>query len=94
MEASLSQIKTASLFGAFTTPSKLAVIKALFSGPVHVAGISELTNLDQPIVSQLLTQLRALGIVSFEKIGSRNYYQLEPTGKIRELIEIAEALAA
>lgn len=93
MQTPLNPIKTASFFGAFTTPLKLAVIKALLAGPVHVTAIGTLANLEQPLVSQTLTKLRALGLVTFEQVRSRRYYALAHPEQIRQLLAIAESHA-
>lgn len=94
METALTKLKTASFFGAFTTPPKIAVIKSLLPGPLHVIGIQAHTGLKQAIVSQMLMQLRRLGMVSFESKGRCKYYQLRNPGGIRQLLAIAEQLAA
>lgn len=94
MQVKQSISQTYSFFGAFTSPTKLAIIKSLLNEPLNVVGIQGQTNLAQPIISQILIKLRAIGLVKFTKKGTNHFYQLLQPETVRNLIMLVESLAA
>lgn len=83
---------TTSIFGAFTTPQRLVIAKALLPGPIHCAAISEITDYEQALVSQTLMKFRALDLVEFKQEGTRRYYQFKTPDKVQQLLTLAESL--
>ena len=83
----------AKLFRGFADPSRLSILEALRSGPLHVGAIVELTGLSQPNVSNHLRCLSECGLVQAEQRGRFVDYRLGDE-RIAELLQIADDLLA
>jgi DNA-binding transcriptional ArsR family regulator len=92
MKTELQLLLTASFFGAFTTPAKLAVLKSLLSGPEYVSAIGERTGLGQPITSKVLMELKAANLVTCTRQGRKHYYELKQRSQFKTLFTIAEEM--
>jgi len=71
---------TSDVFNAIAEPRRRAIIELLADGRAHSVG--ELVNameLAQPAVSKHLGVLRAVGLVSVERVGKSRLYALNPT---------------
>jgi DNA-binding transcriptional ArsR family regulator len=88
----MGTIKTTSLFGVFSNAQRLSIIKTIATGPISVSEIAEKHDVDLGTVSRVLMHLRVFDLVSSEKIGRTNLYQLTQPEKVQELIAIAESL--
>lgn len=76
--ASLEAIdRTAEVFKALATSSRLRILLILSHGPSTVTGIVDLTDLSQPLVSQHLKLLRGLGLVEVQRRGREAIYSLK-----------------
>lgn len=69
--------RTAELFKALATPSRLRILLVLSHGPTSVSGIVDQTALSQPLVSQHLKLLRGLHLVSVDRVGREAIYSLK-----------------
>ena len=56
------------------------IIQRLRAGPSSVGELAAALPVSRPAVSQHLTVLRRSGLVSYEELGTRNVYRLDPTG--------------
>lgn len=65
---------------AIADPTRRSIIDALRPGPMSVAQLAHPLPVSRPAVSQHLKVLRAAGLVTVEKQGTRNLYALAPTG--------------
>ncbi|GAA4283542.1 hypothetical protein GCM10022261_10730 [Brevibacterium daeguense] len=68
--------RSAELFKALATPSRLRILLVLSHGPSTVTNIVDHTGLYQPLVSQHLKLLRGLHLVSVERRGREAIYSL------------------
>lgn len=68
--------RTAELFKALATPSRLQILLVLSQGPATVSAVVEQTGLSQPLVSQHLKLLRGLDLVKVERRGRSAVYSL------------------
>lgn len=68
--------RTAELFKALATPSRLKILLALSHGPCSVTKIVIATGLSQPLASQHLKVLRGMHLVDFERDGREAIYTL------------------
>lgn len=68
--------RTAELFKALATPSRLKILLALSHGPCTVTKIVTATELSQPLVSQHLKVLRGIHLVTVERDGREAIYSL------------------
>nr|WP_239557289.1 metalloregulator ArsR/SmtB family transcription factor [Brevibacterium luteolum] len=69
--------RTAELFKALATPSRLRILLVLSHGPTTVSSVVEQTALSQPLVSQHLKLLRGLHLVSVNRVGREAIYSLK-----------------
>jgi len=60
------------------------IVDRLRAGPLPVGELAAALPVSRPAVSQHLTVLRRSGLVSYEELGTRNVYRLDPAG-LREL---------
>jgi DNA-binding transcriptional ArsR family regulator len=56
------------------------IIQRLRAGPSSVGELAAALPVSRPAVSQHLTVLRRSGLVSYDELGTRNVYRLEPAG--------------
>ncbi|MCK1802166.1 metalloregulator ArsR/SmtB family transcription factor [Brevibacterium sp. R8603A2] len=68
--------RTAEVFKALATPSRLRILLVLSHGQSTVTNIVDITGLSQPLVSQHLKLLRGLHLVSVQRLGREAIYSL------------------
>jgi DNA-binding transcriptional ArsR family regulator len=56
------------------------IVQRLRAGPASVGELAAAMPVSRPAVSQHLTVLRRSGLVSYEELGTRNVYRLDPAG--------------
>jgi DNA-binding transcriptional ArsR family regulator len=56
------------------------IIGRLRAGPASVGELAATLPVSRPAVSQHLTVLRRSGLVSYDELGTRNVYRLDPAG--------------
>jgi DNA-binding transcriptional ArsR family regulator len=56
------------------------IVHRLRAGPSSVGELAAVLPVSRPAVSQHLTVLRRSGLVSYEGLGTRNVYRLDPAG--------------
>jgi DNA-binding transcriptional ArsR family regulator len=56
------------------------IVRCLRAGPASVGELAAALPVSRPAVSQHLTVLRRSGLVSYEALGTRNVYRLDPAG--------------
>jgi len=56
------------------------IIDRLRAGPSSVGDLAAALPVSRPAVSQHLTVLRRSGLVSYDELGTRNVYRLDPAG--------------
>jgi DNA-binding transcriptional ArsR family regulator len=56
------------------------IVHHLRAGPLSVGELAAAMPVSRPAVSQHLTVLRRSGLVSYEELGTRNVYRLDPAG--------------
>ncbi len=56
------------------------IVHRLRAGPSSVGELAAALPVSRPAVSQHLTVLRRSGLVSYEQLGTRNVYRLDPAG--------------
>jgi DNA-binding transcriptional ArsR family regulator len=83
----------AKLFRGFADPSRLSILEALRSRPLHVGAIVKLTGLSQPNVSNHLRCLSDCGLVWAEQRGRFVHYHLGDE-RVAELLQLADELLA
>src|SRR5580704_10016879 len=66
------------LLGAFSDPTRQAVLNLLRSRPSTVGEIADRLPVSRPAVSQHLQVLKAAGLVEEERRGTRHYFRLNP----------------
>ncbi len=76
------------LFKALGHPQRLAILRLLGENELCVCQIEEALDLRQAYVSQLLTQLREMGLVCFRKEGWKVWYRLART-EVHTLLQLA-----
>lgn len=69
-------IRTAELFKALSTPSRLRILCVLSGEPSSVTTLVEATRLSQPLVSQHLKTLRGNNLVTVTRTGREALYAL------------------
>jgi DNA-binding transcriptional ArsR family regulator len=69
-------IRTAELFKALSTPSRLRILCVLSGKPSSVSALVEATRLSQPLVSQHLKTLRGNNLVTVTRAGREALYAL------------------
>lgn len=80
----------AELLGAFSDPSRQAVLNLLRRRPSTVGELAERLPISRPAVSQHLQVLRSAGLVEEERRGTRHYFRLNP----KSLAELREHIDA
>jgi len=76
------------LFKVLGHPQRLAILRLLGENELCVCQIEEALDLRQAYVSQLLTQLREMGLVCFRKDGLKVWYRLART-EVHTLLQLA-----
>ena len=56
------------------------IVHRLRAGPLSVGELAAALPVSRPAVSQHLTVLRRSGLVSYEELGTRNVYRIDPAG--------------
>jgi ArsR family transcriptional regulator len=75
------------IFKMLSDRNRLKIVLALArDGRLHVKALVALLKQSQPAVSHHLTLMRAVGLVSYDRIGKNNYYFLA-SDHIRDLLE-------
>lgn len=69
-------IRTAEVFKALSTPSRLRILCVLSGRPSSVSTLVEATRLSQPLVSQHLKTLRGNNLVTVTRTGKEALYAL------------------
>jgi DNA-binding transcriptional ArsR family regulator len=67
-------------FTALGDPTRRAIFEQLRTGPRSVGELAESLPVSRPAVSQHLTVLRAAGLVSDRRDGTRRLYRVAPEG--------------
>ena len=67
-------------FTALGDPTRRAIFEQLRTGPRSVGDLAESLPVSRPAVSQHLQVLRAAGLVSDRKDGTRRLYRVAPEG--------------
>lgn len=71
---------TSDVFNAVAEPRRREIIRLLKSGaPLSVGELVDATGLAQPAVSKHLGVLRAVGLVSVQRMGKSRLYTLNPS---------------
>ncbi len=70
---------------------RLSVLCHLLQGPMCVAELMEATGASQSNLSQHLTKMRLMGIVSNEKRGQQVYYHMTDP-KFSELVQVLKSI--
>jgi DNA-binding transcriptional ArsR family regulator len=70
----------ATLFGALSDQTRLAILDELTSGERSVGALVRRSGVSQPAVSQHLKILRETGLVRMRPDAQRRLYSLEPAG--------------
>lgn len=63
---------------ALSDPMRRAIFEILAEGPRSVSAIAARLPVSRPAVSQHLKALQDAGFVTFESVGTRNLYRIEP----------------
>ena len=79
------------LLGAFSDPTRQAVLNLLRRRPSTVGEIAERLPVSRPAVSQHLLILKTAGLVDEERRGTRHYFRLNPKS-LAELREHVDAM--
>ena len=74
---------------ALADPTRRQIVERLRRAPSAVTGLAEAIPVTRPAISQHLKVLRDVGLVDFERDGTRNIYRLRPEGlgPLREWLE-------
>ncbi len=83
--------RAAALLRAMAHPVRLAILKALSSGPRCVGDIQHLVDVPQANVSQHLAALRHQGIVDCHEQGNLRCYYIARPSLVRRLLPLLEA---
>ncbi len=76
-----------SLFRILSDPTRVKILTALLNKNMSVMEMVEQLNLDQPLISHHLKQLREHNIVDVERVGKLHVYSVRPEKrKVLELI--------
>ena len=79
------------LFQALGHPVRLQILEILSQGPSCVCNLVALTGKRQPLISQHLATLRSAGLVTVDRQGWNNWYQLNDTS-LAQLEQLVSAL--
>jgi DNA-binding transcriptional ArsR family regulator len=76
-------------FQALADPTRHAIFERLKNGPLAVGELAAELPVSRPAVSQHLKVLKAAGLVSERRSGTRRVYRIEPQGvwALRESID-------
>ena len=76
-------------FQALADPTRHAIFERLKSGPLAVGELASEVPVSRPAVSQHLKVLKAAGLVTERRKGTRRLYRIEPQGvwALRESID-------
>ena len=74
---------------ALADPTRRQIVERLRRAPSAVASLAETIPVTRPAISQHLKVLREVGLVDFDRDGTRNVYRLRPEGlgPLREWLE-------
>ena len=74
---------------ALADPTRRQIVERLRQAPSAVAGLAAAIPVTRPAISQHLKVLKDVGLVDFERDGTRNIYRLRPEGlgPLREWLE-------
>jgi len=67
-------------FAALADPTRQLLVERLAKRPMPVGKLASGLDVTRPAVSQHLKVLRAAGLVSVRRQGTRNIYQIDPKG--------------
>ena len=90
MQESLQTFK-ADFFRALAHPTRIRILELLSGGDRTVQELQQLLTVEQPVVSQQLSVLRAKGIVTTRKLGTAVHYALSDP-LITKLLAVARAI--
>jgi DNA-binding transcriptional ArsR family regulator len=79
------------LLGAFSHPTRQAIIALLRQSPFTVGDLAARLPVTRPAVSQHLQALKSAGLVKEERRGTRHYFRLDPKS-LAELRAHVEAM--
>ena len=60
--------------------TRRSILASLKSGPASVAELADQLPVSRPAISQHLAVLRQSRLVSYDEVGTRNVYRLDPAG--------------
>lgn len=83
-------ISCASKLKALADPTRLAVLKALFSGPKYVNELSTLLNVEQSLLSHHLQVLRKVQLVEPIRDGKAVRYQLYSPPQTKKTMQVIQ----
>ena len=74
---------------ALADPTRREIVERLRRAPSAVSALAETIPVTRPAISQHLKVLREVGLVDFDRAGTRNVYRLRPEGlgPLREWLE-------
>ena len=74
---------------ALADPTRREIVERLRRAPSAVSALADGLPVSRPAISQHLKVLRDVGLVDFDKQGTRNVYRLHPDGlgPLREWLE-------
>ena len=81
----------AQFFKALAHPIRIRILEILVNGEARVQDMQKTLDLDQPIVSQQLAQLRATGIVFARKEGTTTFYGVADP-EMSDLLRVAKRI--
>jgi DNA-binding transcriptional ArsR family regulator len=67
-------------WGALADGTRRAIFKRLAAGPMAVGDLARGLPVSRPAVSQHLRVLKCAGLVADRAVGTRRFYQADPTG--------------
>jgi len=85
------QALKAQFFKALAHPIRIRILEILVNGEARVQDMQKTLDLDQPIVSQQLAQLRATGIVFARKEGTTTFYGVADP-EMADLLRVAKRI--
>ena len=85
--------RTAEVFKALATSSRLRILLVLTQGEASVSEIVDETGLAQPLVSQHLKQLRSLHLVDVDRVGREAIYSFKDAHVSHILIDALDHAA-
>lgn len=68
------------ILDALGDKTRRRILASLRSGPASVAELANQLPVSRPAISQHLSVLRQSRLVSYEEVGTRNVYRLDPDG--------------